>query len=73
MTPVLRVRQASCPQCWQKPGPACTLSGGNHLARWQRAERLGLISGADLAFAAAGLEVIAEHVVIGSAVSEVAA
>jgi hypothetical protein len=60
------VRMANCPHCWQRPGRPCTVSGpaGDHLARWQRAERRGLISRAELAAAVAGLEVIAEHVII---------
>ena len=60
------VRQANCPQCWQRPGPPCTVSGppGDHLARWQRAERRGLIGREDLAAGVAGLEVIAAHVII---------
>jgi hypothetical protein len=37
---------------------------GDHLARWQRAERRGLITRADLAAAVEGLEVIAAHVII---------
>jgi hypothetical protein len=59
-------RQANCPQCWQRPGPPCTVSGlpGDHLARYQRAERRGLITRAELAAVAAGLEEIAAHVVI---------
>ena len=60
------VRLANCPQCWQRPGRACTVSGepGDHLARWQRAERRGLITRADLAAVVAGLDVIAAHVII---------
>ena len=37
---------------------------GDHLARWQRAERRGLIGREDLAAVVAGLEVIAGHVII---------
>jgi hypothetical protein len=60
------VRLANCPQCWQRPGRACTVSGasGDHLARWQRAERRGLIGREDLAAVVAGLEVIASHVIV---------
>jgi hypothetical protein len=63
------VRLANCPQCWQRPGRPCTVSGapGDHLARWQRAERRGLIGREDLAAAVAGLEVIAAHVIIREA------
>jgi hypothetical protein len=64
--PSERVRLANCPQCWQRPGRPCTISGpaGDHLARWQRAERRGLIDRADLAAVVAGLDVIAPHVII---------
>ena len=58
-----RVRLANCPHCWQRPGPACT-ARGDHLARYQRAERRGLIGREDLAAVVAGLEVIAAHVII---------
>ena len=60
------VRLAYCPQCWQRPGHPCTVSGppGDHLGRWQRAERRGLISREDLAAVVAGLEVIAGHEIV---------
>ena len=60
------VRLANCPQCWQRPGRPCTVTGppGDHLARWQRAERRGLIGREDLAAVVAGLEVIAPPVII---------
>ena len=60
------VRLANCGHCWQRPGCPCTVAGvpGDHLARWQRAERRGLITRADLAAVVAGLEVIAAHVII---------
>jgi hypothetical protein len=59
-------RQANCPQCWQRPGVPCTVSGppGDHLARYQRAERRGVIGREDLAAVVAGLEVVAAHVII---------
>jgi hypothetical protein len=62
-------RLANCSQCWQRPGRPCTVSGppGDHLARYQRAERRGLITRADLAAVVAGLEVIAAHVIIREA------
>jgi len=63
------VRLANCPMCWQRPGKPCTLAGvpGDHLARWQRAERRSLIAREDLAAAVAGLEVIAAHVIVREA------
>ena len=62
-------RLANCPQCWQRPGPPCTVSGppGDHLARYQRAERRGLITRAELVGVAAmvaGLGVVGAHVII---------
>ena len=56
-------RLANCPQCWQRPGLPCTGSG-DHLARYQRAERRGLIGREDLAAVVAGLEVIAPHIIV---------
>jgi len=60
------VRLANCPHCWQRPGPPCTVSGppGDHLARYQRAERRGMITREDLAAVVARLEVIAAHVIV---------
>jgi hypothetical protein len=60
------VRLANCPQCWQRPGRPCTVADvpGDHLARWQRAERRGLIGRTDLAAVVAGLEVVAGHVIV---------
>ena len=59
-------RQANCGECWALPGRPCTVAGppGDHLARWMRAERRGLISREHLAAVVAGLEVIAAHVMI---------
>ena len=62
-------RRVNCGQCWQRPGPLYTVTGpaGDHLARYQRAERRGLITRADLAAVVAGLGVIAGHVIIREA------
>ena len=38
------VRQVNCGECWQVPGTPCT-PGGDHVARFGRAMRRGLISG----------------------------
>lgn len=59
-------RLVPCGQCWQQPGRPCTVSGtaGDHLARYQRAERRGLITRAELARVVADLDVIAPHVII---------
>ncbi|MGH3222575.1 MAG: hypothetical protein ACRDPY_28415 [Streptosporangiaceae bacterium] len=59
-------RLVNCGQCWQRPGRPCTVSGppGDHLARYQRAERRGLITRAELAAVVETLDVIAAHVII---------
>ena len=42
-------RQANCGECWQVPGVPCTRGPeGDHVARFGRATRRGLISGAEL-------------------------
>jgi hypothetical protein len=40
-------RLVNCGECWQVPGKPCTPEG-DHVARFGRAMRRGLISGADL-------------------------
>jgi hypothetical protein len=56
----------NCGICWQRPGQPCNrfYPPGSHLARFQRAERRGLISRAELASVVAGLDVIAPAVII---------
>jgi hypothetical protein len=41
------VRLVNCGECWQVPGKPCTPEG-DHVARFGRAMRRGLISGPDL-------------------------
>jgi hypothetical protein len=42
-------RQANCGECWQVPGVPCTTEPqGDHVARFGRAARRGLISGTEL-------------------------
>jgi hypothetical protein len=42
-------RRATCGECWQVPGEPCTqLPEGDHVARFGRAARRGLLSGAEL-------------------------
>jgi hypothetical protein len=42
-------RQANCGECWQVPGVPCSQDPeGDHVARFARAMRRGLISGAEL-------------------------
>lgn len=60
-----RVRQAQCGQCWSPSGTPCQRHPrGEHLARYMRAERRGLISRAELVTVVAALDVIAPHVII---------
>ena len=40
-------RQANCGECWQVPGKPCTREG-DHVARFGRAMRRGLIAGPEL-------------------------
>jgi hypothetical protein len=40
-------RRVNCGECWQVPGKPCTPEG-DHVARFGRAMRRGLISGPDL-------------------------
>jgi hypothetical protein len=40
-------RRVNCGECWQVPGTPCTPEG-DHVARFGRAMRRGLISGPDL-------------------------
>ena len=56
----------NCGVCWQRPGRPCTrfYPPGNHLGRYMRAERRGLITRAELAGVVAGLDVVADHVII---------
>ena len=41
--------RATCGHCWSEPGEPCVTvdPGGTHIARFDRAERHGLISGPD--------------------------
>ena len=57
------VSQVTAVEAVRRP---CTVAWppGDHLARWQRAERRGIIGREDLAAVVAGLEVIAAHVII---------
>lgn len=57
------VRQANCGECWQVPGKPCT-SGGDHVARFGRAMRRGLISGPDLIAVLGTLEAFTTATVI---------
>ena len=44
-------RMATCGECWQRPGVACVVRDGqpgDHVARFGRAARRGLITGREL-------------------------
>jgi hypothetical protein len=64
--PAGTARLVLCPQCWQRPGRPCTITGpaGDHLARWLEAERRGVITRDQLVAVVATLEVIAAHVIV---------
>lgn len=47
-------RMTTCGQCWQYPGKTCG-AGGEHLARYRRAARRGLLSAAGLKAAEAAV------------------
>ena len=43
LTPAAAAQLVNCPQCWKVPGGPCR-PWGSHLARYQRANRRGLLS-----------------------------
>jgi hypothetical protein len=59
-------RAVTCGHCRKGPGVRCA-AGGSHLARYQAAERLGVISRADLVAVVRGLVVVAGHVIVPDA------
>ena len=56
-------RLANCGECWQVPGTPCTPEG-DHVARFGRAMRRGLISGADLIAVLQGLVVFTNDTIV---------
>jgi hypothetical protein len=56
-------RQVNCGECWQVPGIPCTPEG-DHVARFARAMRRGLISGPDLLAALGPLDAFTTATVI---------
>jgi hypothetical protein len=66
LEPSRRVLLATCGYCWAASGEHCTGGPGSHLARWIRAERKGLIIGAELAAALEKLDDIAASVKVGT-------
>jgi hypothetical protein len=63
LTPAAAAQLVNCPQCWKVPGGPCW-PWGSHLARYQRANRRGLLSDEDLAAVVAELPVIAGHEIV---------
>jgi hypothetical protein len=64
-SPATAARQVMCSMCWAPPGTACQQHpAGSHLARYQDAERRGVLGRQDLAAIIAGLDVIAGHLII---------
>jgi hypothetical protein len=64
-SPATAARQVMCSMCSAPPGPPCQQHpAGSHLARYQDAERRGVLSRQDLAAVVGGLDVIAGHVII---------
>jgi len=56
-------RRANCGECWQVPGTPCTPEG-DHVARFGRAMRRGLISGADLIAVLQGLDAFTNSTIV---------
>jgi hypothetical protein len=59
-------RRMPCSQCWQQPGKPCTrvYPPGDHVARYERAYRTGLLSAAELAAVVATLDGTAHHTIV---------
>ena len=56
-------RLVNCGECWQVPGKPCTPEG-DHVARFGRAMRRGLISGADLIEVLQGLDAFTNTTIV---------
>jgi hypothetical protein len=58
-------RRVNCGECWQVPGKPCTSDpDGDHVARFGRAMRRGLITGADLIAVLQALEAFTAATVV---------
>jgi len=58
-------RQANCGECWQQPGRPCTRDPeGDHVARFGRAARRGLITGPELVVVLADFDVFTTATII---------
>jgi hypothetical protein len=56
-------RQANCGECWQMPGKPCTPEG-DHVARFGRAARRGLITGPELVAVLAAFDVFTTATIV---------
>jgi hypothetical protein len=58
-------RLANCGECWQKPGKPCTRDPeGDHVARFGRAARRGLITGPELVAVLADFDVFTTATIV---------
>ena len=58
-------RQANCGECWQKPDKPCTRDPeGDHVARFGRAARRGLITGPELVAVLADFDVFTTATIV---------
>ena len=58
-------RQANCGECWQQPGKPCTHDPeGDHVARFGRAARRGLITGPELVAVLADFDVFTTATIV---------
>ena len=58
-------RQANCGECWQKPGKPCAHDPeGDHVARFGRAARRGLITGPELVAVLADFDVFTTATIV---------
>ena len=58
-------RQANCGECWQQPGKPCTRDPqGDHVARFGRAARWGLITGPELVAVLADFDVFTTATIV---------
>jgi hypothetical protein len=58
-------RRANCGECWQVPGKPCTGNPeGDHVARFGRAARRGLITGPELVSVLAAFDVFTTATIV---------
>lgn len=59
------VREANCGECWARPGIPCAPEG-DHVARFARAARRGLITGTELIAVLRGLKFFSTATVVAT-------